>query len=170
MASKKPKSKKPSSTKKSYGEQLKDVVFFVDRSSGRYDLVNGLRSLDLTIESHDDHFAPNTPDVEWIMQCGKKGWIIVSSDKNIKKNVLEKRAIFSSQVAAFFFTSASISSTEQIFAFTSALRKISNLVLNQTRPFIARISPDGSVELWMNHKGDDLIAQKVEQKRNLKIR
>ena len=103
------------------------------------------------------------------MECGSKGWVIVSSDKAIKKNFLEKQAIFSSKVAAFFYTSASISSSEQISAFTAALRKISNLTLNQTRPFIARISPDGSVELWMNHKGDDLIAQKLEQKKKQKI-
>jgi len=116
------------------------------------------------IESHDDHFAPGTPDIEWIRHCGEQRWVIISSDKAIKKNVLEKQAIFSSKVAAFFYTSASISSAEQISAFTAALRKISALVLNQTRPFIARISPDGSVELWMNHKGEDLIAQKLARK------
>ena len=164
MASKKPKLKKLSATKKSPAEQLKDAVFFVDRSSGRYSLINGLKSLGLAVESHDDHFVPNTPDIEWITHCGKQGWIIVSSDKAIKKNLLEKQAIFSSKVAAFFYTSASISSAKQISSFTVALRKISGLVLNQTRPFIARISPDGSVELWMNHKGEDLIAQKLARK------
>ncbi len=68
----------------------------------------------------------------------------------------------SAKVAAFFFTSAAITSTQQIEAFSKALPKISNFVLNQPRPFIARISQDGSVELWLNHKGEDLIQQKLK--------
>jgi hypothetical protein len=125
-----------------------------------------LRNLGLTVETHDDHFAQNVADVEWISVCGERDWVIISSDKAIKKNVLERQAIMSSGAAAFFFTSASITSDAQLAAFESALSKVTHLLLNQKRPFIARISPDGSVELWLNHKGEDLIAQKLEQKKN----
>jgi len=71
--------------------------------------------------AHDDHFAPDTTDVEWISACGENNWVIVSSDKAIKKNLLEKQAILSSEAAAFFFTSTSITSDQQISAFTLAL-------------------------------------------------
>ena len=126
-------------------------------------MVDGLKNLGLNVERHDDHFTQTTLDVEWISHCGEKRWIIVSSDKNIKKNPLEIQAVLNSKVAAFFFTSASISSKQQIEAFTKALKRISSFVLNQERPFIARISPDGSVELWINHKGEDLIEQRKER-------
>ena len=66
-------------------------------------------------------------------------------------------------VAAFFFTSASISSDQQIEAFSKALKRISNFVQSQKRPFIARINTDGTVELWLNYKGEDLIQQKTER-------
>lgn len=160
---------KRSTTKVSYAEQLRGRVFFVDRSSGRYSLVDGLRKLGLNVEAHDDHFAPETRDIDWISHCGLQDWIVISSDMAIKRNFLEQQAILSSKVAAFFFTSRSISSAEQISAFTAALRRISNLVLNQEKPFIARVSPDGSVELWLDHRGKDLIARKLERERSRKL-
>jgi len=124
MTSRKRKSKKPSATKAlSPAKLLENEIFFVDRSSGKYGLVQGLQNLGLNIERHDDHFTQTTIDVEWILHCGEKQWIIVSSDKNIKKNVLEKQAILSAKVAAFFFTSAAITSAEQIEAFSKALPK-----------------------------------------------
>src|SRR6476646_1545389 len=152
MASKKPKSKKLSATKALYQKQLEESVFFVDRSSGKYELPDGLRALGLTIERHDDHFAGDTPDVDWIAACGKNGWVIVSSDLNIKRNVLEQRAILNAGVAAFFFTSASITSAEQIEIVKKALQRIAKMLVTQPRPFIARLSRQGDVELWLNAK------------------
>jgi hypothetical protein len=157
MTSRKRKSKKHSSTKTSFSEQLKDTTFFVDRSSGKYELVDGLRALGLNVERHDDHFDSETLDPVWIAACGKNGWVIVSSDKAIKRNELEKTAILNAGVAAFFFTSANITSAQQIEAFHKAGKRIAGLILNTKRPFVARISQDGSVELWLNHKGEDLI-------------
>jgi hypothetical protein len=171
MTSRKRKSKKPSATKASSpAKLLENEIFFVDRSSGKYGLVHGLQNLGLNIERHDDHFTETTIDVEWISYCGEKQWIIVSSDKNIKKNILEKQAILSAKVAAFFFTSAAITSEQQIEAFSKALKRVSNFVLNQKRPFIATISQDGTVTLWLNHKGEDCIQQKIERRKQNKIR
>lgn len=140
----------------------------MDRSSGKYELVDGLKNLGLNVERHDDHFSQTTLDVEWILHCGENQWVIVSSDRNIKKNTLERQAILNAKVAAFFFTSASISSKQQIEAFSKALKRISYFVLNLERPFIARISPDGSVELWINDKGVDLIEQNNKRLRQKK--
>lgn len=133
-------------------------------------MVEGLKNLGLKIERHDDHFTETTIDVEWISHCGEKQWIIVSSDRNIKKNALEKQAIMASGVAAFFFTSASITSDQQIEAFSKALKRISNFVQSHTRPFIARINTDGTVELWLNHKGEDCIKENMERRKQNKLR
>ncbi len=73
-------------------------------------------------------------------------------------------------VAAFFFTSASITSDQQIEAFSKALKRISNFVQSQKRPFIATISQDGTVTLWVNHKGEDCIQQKLIRRGQNKIR
>jgi hypothetical protein len=166
MTSRKRKSKKHSGTKTSFSEQLNDITFFVDRSSGKYELVDGLRALGLNVERHDDHFDSETLDPVWIAACGEKNWVIVSSDKAIKRNELEKAAILNAGVAALFFTSANITSAQQIEAFHKAGRRIANLITTTRRPFIARISQDGSVELWLNHKGVDLIRSKSTKRKS----
>lgn len=126
-------------------------------------MVSGLQALGLKVERHDDHYDEKTQDPQWISFCGENNWIVISSDKNIKKNNLERRAIMSSGVSAFFFTSAEITSDQQIEAFTKALPRITRLILNEKRPFIARISPSGTVELWLNHKGEDVLLRKQER-------
>jgi hypothetical protein len=78
----------------------------------------------------------------------------------VKRNPLERQAILNAGVAAFFFTSASITSAEQVDAFGKAIGPIAKMISTQKRPFIARISKDGAVELWLNHKGEDLVARK----------
>lgn len=76
----------------------------------------------------------------------------------------------SSGVAAFFFTSAEITSTQQVEAFSKALPGITRMILNQPRPFIARIAQDGTVELWLNFKGEDVLARKQEVLRAKKLK
>lgn len=41
------------------------------------------------VEAHDDHFAQNTPDTEWIPIVANKRWIVITNDKNIARNSLE---------------------------------------------------------------------------------
>lgn len=92
-------------------------------------------------------------------------WIVIGSDKAIRKNPLEKNALLNAGVAAFFFTSAELTSVQQIDIISKGLKRIANFVLNTRRPFIARLEKDGSVNIWINHKGEDLIAQKLERKK-----
>lgn len=149
--------------KESPARLLENTTFFIDRSSGKSILAGGLKELGLNIEKHDDHFAQNVLDVEWLRICGENNWIVISSDKAIKKNPLEKTALLNARVAAFFFTSAELTSAQQIEIISKGLKRIANFVLNNKRPFIARLEKDGSVNLWINHKGEDLIAQKLER-------
>lgn len=168
MKSKKLKSKKQSNTKDS--KLLKNFTFFVDRSSGKYGLVEGLQKLGLNVERHDDHFKPTTPDPEWLFECGRRSWVVISSDLNIKKNILEKQVLLFSKVASFFFTSPQFTAEQQIQAFGKGLRKIINYVISQQRPFIARIAKDGTIELWVDDKGVDCIQRKLEHRKLKKLK
>jgi len=122
-----------------------------------------LKKLGLNVEAHDDHFIPNTPDYEWISKCGEMNWIIISSDKRIRKNPIEREASIRAKVATFFFTSGEITNQQKIEFFTAALNQIAKIVINQPRPFIARINRDGSAEMWINHKNEDCLAKKQKK-------
>lgn len=52
-----------------------------------------MRAAGAQVEAHDDHFAQNTTDVEWLAQVGKWGWVVISKDQNIRRNPLELAAI-----------------------------------------------------------------------------
>jgi len=139
-------------------------VFFLDRSTGKQLALN-LRILGLNVETHDSHFRQNALDVEWLAKCGEQGWVVISSDRAIKANSLEKRVLLESGVAAFFFTSANLTSIQQFELFTKAITRVARLVVEERRPFIARVGKDGSIELWLNYLGEDLIAMKQKRRR-----
>jgi predicted nuclease of predicted toxin-antitoxin system len=150
--------------KESPAKQLEKITFFVDRSSGKQ-FAEGLKELGLNVEKHDDHFPQNTLDIYWLEKCGELNWIVISSDKAIKKNFLEKQALMQSKLASFFFTSASLTTEQQITIVSKGLRRIANILASQKKPFIARLDKEGKVEIWINHKGEDLIVQKQERQR-----
>ncbi len=153
--------------KESPEKLLKDVIFFVDRSSGKK-LAEGLKEIGLNIEKHDDHFEQNALDIVWLERCGEMNWVVISSDKAIKKNFLEKQALMESNLASFFFTSANLTSEQQIEIIKKGLKRIANFIESNKTPFIARLDKEGKVELWINYKGDDLIAKKQERRRSKK--
>jgi PIN like domain len=136
----------------------------VDRSSGKQ-LAEGVKEIGLNVEKHDDHFEQNTLDIIWLEECGNRNWVVISSDKAIKKNVLEKQALMKSNLASFFFTSADITTIKQIEIVEKGLKRIANVIFSERKPFIARLDREGGVEIWINHKGEDLIAKKQEKRR-----
>lgn len=86
----KPRSKKRSSTK----AQL-EPTFFVDRDLGR-EFPRVLRRAGFKVKVHDDHFAQNTRDVDWLPVVTKNGWVVLTKDKNLSRNELEVRCIINS--------------------------------------------------------------------------
>lgn len=123
-----------------------------------------LREVGLNIEVHADHFKHDAPDTEWLRACGDKNWVVLAKDKAITKNPLERHAVFSCKLAAFFLTRGEKTGQDNAAAIIKGLKKIANLLENQRRPFIARIHLDGKVELWLNHKGKDFIARKYPKR------
>jgi hypothetical protein len=157
MASKNRKSKKPSATKLPPEKRLESIVFFIDRSLGGKTVPEALRAIGLQVEIHSDHFPDDAPDILWLQVCGQHHWVVLAKDRNIKRNPLEREALFNAGLAAFFLTKADMTGEETIQAIVTGLPRIANLLASERRPFIARILPDGRVELWLNHKGKDRL-------------
>jgi len=68
-------------------------------------------------------------------------------------------------VAAFFLTSGTRTGPQDAEAIIKALKRMTNMLKSEPRPFIARIHPDGTVELWVNHKDVDVLAEKQKRRR-----
>lgn len=61
-------------------------TFFVDRCLGRGPVVSALRAAGVQTHAHDDHFAQDTLDVDWLTEVGRQGWVVLTKDKNIRAN------------------------------------------------------------------------------------
>ena len=53
-----------------------------------------------TVQVHDDHFLPNDKDEDWLLEVGKRGWIVLTKDDRIRYRVTERTAILSAKVRA----------------------------------------------------------------------
>lgn len=143
----------------SLGESLKDHTFFIDRCSGT-EISQVFAEMGVSFELHDDLFDGSTPDPEWIGYCGAKKRVIITSDREIRNNELEFKAVMRAKVAFFVFTRVDWSTPDKQAAIRIGLPKMANLILHERYSFIARITKSGTIEKWYNHKGVDQLNKK----------
>lgn len=113
-----------------------------------------LREAGANIELHKTHFAHDEIDPVWLRECGQKGWVVLTKDRNIRYNLVERTALLNAGVAAFVLTSGQMSGADMANAFVKALPKIARFLEKYTPPFIARVHKDGKVEMWITSTGE----------------
>jgi hypothetical protein len=80
------------------------LVFFVDRSLGRKIIPGALRQAGEEVRVHDDYFQQDAKDEVWLADVGKRGWIVLTKDKNIRYRPVELQALLLAKVRAFVLT------------------------------------------------------------------
>jgi len=119
----------------------------LDRSLGRLKVAAALRDAGATIEIHDDRFPPDAPDELWLREAGKKGWVVLTKDKNIRFHSREKMALVSHDVQAFVLTAGALNGDEMAEIFVGALEKITTVISKNKSGFVATISRGGAIRL-----------------------
>ncbi|GAB1413414.1 hypothetical protein MASR1M97_21500 [Candidatus Desulfobacillus denitrificans] len=122
---------------------VSDPVFFIDRSLGRKQVAQALREAGATVEVHDDHFPQATPDVDWLAEVGRRGWVVLSKDERIRRNRIERTALEAARVRAFFLTQQDITGQEMAELFSNALPGMTRRAVSEPAPFIFTISRSG---------------------------
>jgi predicted nuclease of predicted toxin-antitoxin system len=145
MASRSQKSKKPSAAS---SESLPDFTVFLDATFGRRTVASRLRDTGVTVEVHDDHFPPGTPDDEWLSVCGQNDWIVISQDQKIRYRKNELAAAQDAGVRLFVLTAGSITGEEAGDIIVSALPGIQALGHKQPAPFVASVTRAGNVRVY----------------------
>jgi len=98
-------------------------------------------------ERHRQHFPPGTEDSVWLPFVGQKGWILLTKDKRIRFNDLEKQAVIANRVREFYFTSGNVSGEEMAALLVVALPEMIRLCLKHRPPFIASLTKAGNVHI-----------------------
>ena len=113
-----------------------EIVWFVDRSLGRA-VAHALRAIGQEVVHHDDLFAPDAADTEWLPVVGERGWALLTKDKAIRTRPIERDALMSAGVRAFFLSAGGLRGDAQVQRFVDALPGMSALASSRAGPFIA---------------------------------
>jgi hypothetical protein len=146
MAARATRSKRPSAAS-SGSKPPESLVFFIDRSLGRKIVAQALRQAGETVEIHDDHFLADATDEDWLLEVGKRGWIVLTKDDRIRYRTTERTALATARVRAFVLTSSQLQGAEMAAAFLAALPRIKRLIAKHNPPFIGRVSRSGMVSM-----------------------
>jgi hypothetical protein len=79
-------------------------------------------------------------DPQWIAKCGKEGWIAISGDKRIEKNVENKQAVIDAKCKLFLLTDSNSLPEEWASAVILGREKMGSVIRKNPGPFFATIS------------------------------
>lgn len=96
---------------------------------------------------HEDYFDQECEDEEWIVEAGKRRWIILTKDRHIRDNQLEVVSLLKSSTAAFILTSAELTGAAMGAAFVAALPEMDKFVQKFDVPFVATVTAAGKVQM-----------------------
>lgn len=120
-----------------------EVVFFVDRSLGGKFVVEALRAAGATVIVHDEVFSQDTPDVDWLAEAGRRGWVVLTKDSAIRRNPHEKTMFRAARVRVFALTRKDLSGLEMANLFVAALPGMLRRATAMAPPFVFSIARSG---------------------------
>ena len=127
--------------------QPSSTVFFIDRCLGNHDVPQALRNAGMLVEIHSDHFDQDTADAVWIKEVGKRGWAIITKDRQVTSRQIEVVALLHSGQPTFVLTSRNVTSTENIKSILAAKDEMLGCIRTITPPFVATISAAGALSV-----------------------
>jgi predicted nuclease of predicted toxin-antitoxin system len=117
-------------------------TFYVDRCVGKA-VVRALRDAGARVEAHDDHFAQDAPDEEWIPDVATRDWVILTKDKNIRRRAGEREALVTAKARIITLTSGNMTGATMSDIFVAHIADMEHLAATQPAPFVAVLGPDG---------------------------
>jgi PIN like domain len=125
------------------------VEFFADRNLGRYTFPGLLREAGVTVHVHADHFRPDAPDTEWLPEAARRGWVVLSPDRHIMRNVLELDAVMLSGAVLLVLVGGSLRAADLARNFVNTLPRIEDFLASHPAPLVAKVyrpSPPSDIE------------------------
>jgi predicted nuclease of predicted toxin-antitoxin system len=114
-------------------------TYFIDRALGK-SIGKALEDLGVKVEFHNQHFPPDSPDIEWLPIVSERGWIVLTKDENIGRNELEIQAMALANAKVFALVSGNIKREDMINIFVNAMEKIDKFAQGNNAPFIAKVN------------------------------
>ena len=139
--------------RKQYGASLNSPLeaptLFLDRNLGKKIIPTRLRSEGVNVEVHDDHFATNAPDEEWIASVARRGWVAVTKDRNILYRTHELNSIKESSARVVVIRMKNATGPANAELLSRSMTRIARFVAVTPAPFVAAITSHGALrKMW----------------------
>jgi hypothetical protein len=118
------------------------TTVFLDRSIGSR-LPEALEILGFDVAAHDHYFDPTTPDVEWLENVAERGWVVVTNDKQIRYNELERRTLIETNTGYFVLGGGSRTNRQMALTLMLAWDAIQEVAASTPRPFAFTVHASG---------------------------
>lgn len=122
-----------------------EPTLFLDRNLGRHIVADRLRSEGMKVEIHDDHLPPDAPDEDWIALVGRKGWVAVTKDKNMRYRAGELASIRDHSARVVVVRTKNATGQDIAALLVAGRRRIARFVKSTPAPFVAGITGSGQV-------------------------
>ncbi len=121
-----------------------DPVLFFDQDVGTT-LPKALLTLRLPVpvEYHQEHFAIDALDDDWMPVVGERSWILVGHDSHHHLVAPELDAIRQYGIGCFYLWGAEARTWDKMVCFARAYNRMVDAIRNTPRPFIYRIYKTG---------------------------
>lgn len=124
-------------------ERLASLTFFLDHQIGRYVVAEKRREAGANVEVHLDHFKGDAPDPEWIPEIGRREWVLITKDQNIRRNPLERAAYAAAKLRGFIVTGKDMSGAELGELLVRCLDGLTRRAHKRPGPLLFAISKGG---------------------------
>lgn len=122
-------------------------TLFIDRDTWSHLLDAELRKAGIPFVAHREVFEPAALDPQWIAEIGRRGWVAVTRDKNIRRRPNELRAVRKAGVHMFALTSGNLSAADTAAIIIKAWPAIQREVAQTPAPALYSVSRSGDVRL-----------------------
>lgn len=127
--------------------ELPNYTYYLDECLGGDTIANILITAGLTIEPHHKHFTRGTKDEDWLPIIGKRGWILLTQDKGIRRRRVEILAIRENNVCAFVVAAKGLQGKEIGELIAGSITKIERILKKNHPPIVATILKGSVVQL-----------------------
>ena len=147
MSGQKQRSKKRSEA--SLKRRPKEFILYLDRNLGNHVIANAIRDAGHRVEIHDDHLPIDAPDEDWISLVGKKSWVALTKDKNVRYRAGEIETIKSAKARVIVVRAKNLTGSEIANLLTKYHHRMKMYAEKNTAPFIASIDRSGKVKSYI---------------------
>jgi PIN like domain len=123
----------------SYQQPSSNITLLLDRTHQAKITAKLLRDLSIAVEVHKRHYLPEEPDPNWIEDSSRRGWAIISGDKGIEYDGINRQAVETAKAKVFLLTDTQSRGAEWAAALVLARHKIVKIATENEGPFYCTI-------------------------------